>query len=164
MNYAAARPRIQSGDLLAWSHRGWSTWHDFKVQMVRAFTQSEYSHVATAWVVGGRVLVIEAVMPLVRIYPLSKLGEFYWLPQRAPWMPETEEYALAHVGEPYSQLQAMQAFFHNLKPDGLWECAELALNIAKQDGIDLGDKATPTAVVRAAQARPNAVTYLVEPD
>lgn len=152
MKYSDARPLIRSGDLLAWSHRApwYRSWHDFKIAMVRMFTMSEYSHVGTAWVVGGRVFVIEAVMPLVRIYPLSKLGEFYWMQLEAEWSEATLEYALSKVGEPYSQLQAMQAFFHLPSADALWECAELARAIAAHDGIDLGNKATPTAVVYAA--------------
>ena len=79
MIYKQARPMIRSGDVLAWSHRGIRSWHDLKIWLVRMFTRSEYSHVGTAWVVGNRVFVIEAVMPKVRIYPLSKLGDFYWL-------------------------------------------------------------------------------------
>jgi hypothetical protein len=165
MNYAQARPLIQSGDLLAWSHRApfWRSWHDFKIAMVRAFTQSEYSHVGTAWVVGGRVLVIEAVVPLVRIYPLSKAGEFYHLPLQAAWSDAALEYALGKVGHRYSQLQAMQAFFHLPAEDDRWECAELARAIAAQDGIHLGPKATPTAIVRAAQLLGSPCT-LVTPD
>jgi len=164
MRYEFARPLIRSGDLLAWSHREpwWRSWHDFKIAMVRAFTQSEYSHVGTAWVVGGRVFVIEAVIPLVRIYPLSNAGEFYHLPLDAAWSDKTLEFALSKVGHKYSQLQAMQAFFRLPKADDLWECAELARDIAAMDGISLGSKATPTAVVRAAQLN-GATCILVTP-
>lgn len=151
MKYADARSTIRSGDLLAWSHRGWWSWHDFKIQMVRMFTRSEYSHVAIAWVVGGRVFVIEAVEPLVRIYPLSKLGEFYHIALGAPWKPETEEVALSHVGVRYSQLDAIKAFFRPLGPNKVTECAALALNILHADGVDLGERATPDAVVYQAQ-------------
>jgi len=162
MRYAEARPLIRSGDLLAWSHRApwWRSWHDCKIALVRAFTQSEYSHVGTAWVVGGRVFVIEAVMPLVRIYPLSKAVEFYHLPLGAAWSDKALEYALGKVGHRYSQLQAFQAFFHLPANDDLWECAELTRAIALQDGIYLGDKATPTAVVRAAQLRGSTCTLV----
>jgi hypothetical protein len=164
MKYSEARPLIQSGDLLAWSHRDpwWRSWRDFKIAMVRAFTQSEYSHVGTAWVIGNRVFVVEAVMPLVRIFPLSKTGEFYHLPLQASWSDAALNFALAKVGHHYSQIQAMQAFFDLPQADDLWECAELARAIAKQDGIDLGNKATPTAVVRAAQLR-GATCTLVTP-
>jgi hypothetical protein len=96
--YSEIRSQIKSGDLLAFRHEGWKSWHDFKVQLVRMFTRSEYSHVAVAWVVGERVMVVEAVEPCVRIFPLSKLGSFYWIPLNAPWKKETEEKALSYVG------------------------------------------------------------------
>lgn len=164
MRYADARPLIRSGDLLAWSHRApwYRSWYDFKIAMVRAFTQSEYSHVGTAWVVGGRVFAIEAVMPLVRIYPLSKLGEFYHLPLGAKFDDDALEFALSKVGEPYSQVQAMQAFFHLPSDDSLWECAELVRKLAMLEGIDLGLNATPSGIVLAAQVRGVSCT-LVQP-
>ena len=102
MIYSEARATIRSGDILAWSHRGIKSWHDLKIWFVRMFTRSEFSHIGTAWVIGDRVFVIEAVMPLVRIYPLSKLGDFYHLPMGAPWRPSTEALALSKVGHKYS--------------------------------------------------------------
>jgi len=150
MKYLNARSQIRSGDVLAWSHRGWGTWHDIKIQGVRFFTQSEFSHVGLAWAVAGRVLVIEAVTPLVRIFPLSGLldQDCFWLPSEANWCQETEDFALSKVGQPYSQMQAMQAFFHLPTEDSQWQCAELVRSVLKKDGLDVGDKATPTAIVR----------------
>jgi hypothetical protein len=160
MDYAVIRPSIRSGDLLSWSHIGLGSWHDFKIWLVRLFMRSEYSHVGTAWVVGNRVFVIEAVMPLVRIFPLSALGDFYHLSMNAPWMPATEALALSRVGHKYSQLQAIQAPFGKPALDKLWECAELAATIALADGIDLGDVYTPGAVVLAAQKRGAQMIYV----
>jgi len=151
MRYSDVRSTIKSGDLLAWSHRGWGSWHDFKIQMVRFFTQSEYSHVATAWVIGGRVFVIEAVEPMVRIYPLSKLGSFYLIRMNAPWMLGTEDAALECVGADYKQLHAIKAFFAPLAKGDVSECAALVLDLMMRDGQYLGTRATPSAVVLEAQ-------------
>lgn len=163
MLYKEIRPQIRSGDLLAWSHSGWKTWHDWKVQGVRAFTQSEYCHVATAWVIGYRVFVIEAVQPLVRIFPLSSLlsGGAYWVPMNAPWKEETLEMALKAVGQPYSQLEAIEAFFQLPAENSLWECAELARRLAMSDGLDLGNRAVPTSVMKAAML--NSPCHLISP-
>jgi len=163
MKYSEKRGSIKSGDLLAWSHRTWGSWYDFKIQIVRIFTRSEYSHVATAWVVGQRVFAIEAVEPRARIFPLSRLGNFFHLPLEAPWRAETEEGALRDVGTEYRQLEAIKAFFRPLPSDSASECAALAIKIAKADGIDLGDRATPDAVVFAAQLR-GSPTHYVESD
>src|SRR5674476_1317199 len=124
LTYAETRPRVMSGDVLAWSMRdGWfSSFHNFKVRVVRMFTSSEFDHNAVAWVIGGRVFALEAVMPLVRIYPLSKLGDFYWLPM-GKWTPDAEEFALAHIGTPYSQAKAIRAFFGPVAHDEQEECA-----------------------------------------
>ena len=160
MIYKQARPMIRSGDVLAWSHRGIHSWHDLKIWVVRLFQRSEYSHVGTAWVVGNRVFVIEAVMPKVRIYPLSKLGDFYWLQMGAYWRKATETLALSFVGDDYSQLQAMVSPFITPPDDRRWECAELVATVARQDSIDLGAVYTPSEVVLAAQKRGAPLTYV----
>lgn len=153
MRYDQVRPMIKSGDLLAWTHRGWGSWYDFKIQMVRMFTRSEYSHVGVAWVSAGRVWVIEAVTPKVRVFPLSKLSPFYWLPMPVgPWDEERETAALAPVGDDYSQWQAIVSIAHKPTRDNLWQCAELAHMIEALFGIELGKDITPKGLVRAAQA------------
>lgn len=150
-HYKDIRHTIRSGDLLAWSHKGWKSWHDIKIQIVRFFLQTEYSHVGVSWVVGERVFVIEAVEPCVRIYPLSKLGDFYWLPLKAPWSQSTEEKALSYVGAEYKQLDAIKAFFKPFGKGKTSECAALVMTILDHDGIDLGNWATPDAVTLQAQ-------------
>ncbi len=161
MEYTKCRPTIASGDLLAWSHRGWASFYDWKVQFIRFCMQSEYSHVGVAWCVGERVFVIEAVEPRARIYPLSKLGSFYHIPMFAPWKKETEEAALSFVGAEYKQLQAIKAFFTPLDRGNVSECAALAIEVLMHDGISLGTRATPDAVVREAQRLGNP-TFFIE--
>ncbi|PHX98297.1 MAG: hypothetical protein CK529_13670 [Rhodospirillaceae bacterium] len=63
MIYNAARPSVRSGDLIAQSGGSWLDWHGIKINLVRMFTRSTYSHVGVAWVVGGRVFMLEAVKP-----------------------------------------------------------------------------------------------------
>jgi hypothetical protein len=160
-NYKDIRPNIRSGDLLAFRHEGWKSWHDIKVQLVRMFTRSEYSHVAIAWVVGERVFAIEAVEPMARIYPLSKLGDFYWIPMNAPWKKETEEKALSYIGSDYKQLEAIKAFFKPFGKGQTSECAALAITILDHDGIDLGMWATPDAVVLQSQLYGKPTMYVL---
>lgn len=156
MNYTAIRDQIQSGDVLAWSHYEWASWYDLQVQAVRICTESEYCHVGLAWVAGGRVWCIESVEPVVRVVPLSNLvgRGFYWLPMRVQMSEQELEFALAKVGHGrYSKLQAVQAQLGTLAigVDDQWECAELVIAARRLSGCDLGNKATPAAVVLAAQ-------------
>lgn len=164
MKYTNERDNIRSGDVLAWSHRGVRSWHDLKIWFVRLFQRSEYSHVGIAWVTGDRVFVIEAVQPLVRIFPLSKLLDdgAYWITTNAPWEPTTKALALECVGDKYSQPQAVQAPFEEPPEDRLWQCAELVGQVLRVDGIELGRVYTPSAIVRAAMARRGARSTLLE--
>lgn len=158
MDYAQARSRMKSGDMMAFSYRAsmFSSWYAFKVGMVRMFTKSEYSHVALIWVpkVGGRVFLIEAVMPRVRIYPLSNAlaeGEdCFWIPLDVKWTPRVEEFAMSHIGQEYSQLKAVAASMGNVSHGRFTECAEMAIDVLQKAGVRLGPVATPTAAVRQA--------------
>lgn len=154
MKYVDYRDSIKSGDLLAWSHRGWKSWYDIKVQMVRFFTQSEYSHVGTAWVYGGRIFVIESVSPYIRIVPLSNLLPCYLIKIYAPWKYETEKFALSLVGiGGYSQWEAVKAFFRKNDNPDKWECAEFVHELWKKDSLSLTPyKDTPSEVVLEAQS------------
>lgn len=163
ITYKEHRDKIRSGDVLAWSHRGWKSWRDIKIQLIRIFTRSEYSHTATAWVVADRVFVIEAVEPVARIFPLSKLGDFYHIPMDAPWHASTEEYALNKVGSDYKQLQAIKAYFESLGKDSAAECAALTIAIADKDGIDLGIKAIPAKVVQMALLLGKKLFFITNP-
>lgn len=154
MNYSECRRKIRSGDLLAWSHRGLRSWHDLEIAFVRLATRSEYSHVGIAWVTGGRVFVIDAVNPAVRIHPLSSLLPCFWMACK-PMSSAAENFALATVGQPYSKWQAIRAFFGDLKigTDGRWQCAEHVIKCMWANGVDLACRATPSEVVRTLHER-----------
>lgn len=153
--YAQARPSIRSGDLLAWTHRAWRSWYDVQIQAVRFFTQSEYSHVGVAWWAGDKLLVLEAVGAGVRIFPLSRLTPFYWLPMKADWAPEVEAWALDQVGLPYSKWQAVLAGLGLLRAgaDNVWQCAEYAQQVLDRLGVPLEGTPTPANLVYQAQRR-----------
>jgi hypothetical protein len=147
MHYTDTREKIQSGDVLAWTHRQWDTLTDLQSQAVRIATMSEYSHIGIAWVIAGRVFVLEAVGSGVRIFPLSRAGAFYWMP-RAIWDDEKEQVALLHVGEPYSKIDAIRSFFGASDPtDGMWFCSEYVCVVL---GLDV-EKQTPAEVIRYLQ-------------
>lgn len=156
MDYAQLRSSIKSGDLIAVSHYKWASWYDLQVQAVRFGTQSEYSHVGMAWVMGGRVWVIESVTPVIRLVPLSLMAAdgFYWAPLNTDISAPELEFALARIGAgKYSKWQAVLAQLRRLRigSDDLWECAEFIIACRRLSGVDLGAKATPSAVVRSAQ-------------
>ena len=150
MKYSTVRSSIRSGDLLASSHGSWRSWNEIRTNLVRIFTRSTYSHVGLAWVVGGRVFVLEAVKPKLRIFPLSQWGDFYLVPVDASWRADTEEFALARVGYDYSDLDAVKGFLDCLEPGKVSQCAAFVMEVLRNDGLVLGQRATPDAVVQAA--------------
>jgi hypothetical protein len=166
VKYNSIREKIKSGDLVALSHYVWASWYDLQVQAVRVFTQSEYAHVASTLVWGGRVWVVEAVSPLVRLVPLSLYVDKGFYHISLPEATDLEvQFALAHVGKgQYSKVQGVLAQLNKLKigEDALWECAEFTIACRRLSGVDLGGKATPSAVVQAA-LRDSTLQYVQGP-
>lgn len=153
MQYAIARKHIKTGDILAWSHRGWHSWYDFQIQLVRMFTRSEYSHVGIAWVAHERVFVIEAVGSGVRIFPLSNQLPCYWLGNQQSLQPHVLEWLMAQVGFAYeSKLKMVWSFLtgHKLKSNQRWQCSELVNMALVLNAQNLQCDDTPSAVVEAA--------------
>ena len=156
MQYANIRDQIKSGDLLAFTHTRARSFYDLQVWAVRISTASQFCHVAQVWTAGGRLWVLEAVTPSVRMVPLSHFVAegFYWIPMGAPMSDAELEAALEQVAAVgYSKWQAVLAFFGRLKlgADRLTQCCEYVITNRRLSGIDLGPIATPAAVVQSAQ-------------
>ena len=168
-NYSSYRCNIKSGDIIAYSHYEWASWYDLQVQAVRFFTQSEYSHVGLVIEFGKRLFILESVTPVIRLVPLSNtLGNdgFYHIPMDKDISDDELEFGLLKIGKgKYSKLQAIMAQLRKLKvgEDDLWECAEFVIECRKRSGVDLGDIATPSEVVKAAGKLGKSIN-LVVPD
>ena len=150
MIYQDARVDIQSGDLLAWSGR--STIGRF----IRSWTGSTASHVGVAWVVAGRVLVLEAREGRgVTVRPLSRALPAIWVQRDAPWPEALETLALERLGEPYSYWGALRAGLGLRLCSRGWQCAEYAASI-----LDISLRSpTPAALVEAVLTQsPNAAS------
>ncbi len=166
MKYSDTRSEIKSGDLILLSHQAWDSWGSIQSQVVKSVTQSEFSHVCVAWVIASRVFAIEAVVPKVRIMPVSNMfenGGIYWIPMPDKPMTEAElEFGLKHVGDSYSKLEAIMAQLELLKIgiSEAWECAELTICMRKLSGLDLGPKGTPAAVAKKALELGYTLKYL----
>lgn len=167
MSYAAERSNIRSGDLLAWGHEAWRSWHDLEVQAVRMCTRSEYAHVAVAWRMAGRVWVIEAVVPHIRVFPLSRLLPAYWLcgERRNAWTHDIEESVIKIVGQDYSKWEAVRAFFGKVVTgeNAKWQCAETAAYLRAALTLQDCQPQTPTKLVYEA-LRARASLKLLEGD
>ena len=134
MKYEDIRHEIKSLDVLGYSESGpWNSWRNIQLNLVKMGTMSEYNHVGLAYVIGGRVFVIEAVVPYIRIYPLSRELPFFWIPTPYKLDDSAEEKLLEKVGLPYSKWEAIKALFTTeTDSDKVWECAKLVNKVLVQ--------------------------------
>lgn len=166
MRYSDIRLKIKSGDLLAWTHKSWGSWNDWQIQFVRFFTQSEYSHVGLAYVIGSRIFVLEAVGSGVRMVPLSANIPFFLIQTGMRWNDRVEDLAVSKLGEKYSKWAAIKSFFIKIKPgeDRDWECAEYAMFIMQEAGFPIDCHCTPTDVIQWMQENLDAPLYAITKD
>lgn len=144
--YPHIRPTIRSGDLLAWRGNGLAG------RIVRHWTGESWSHVGLAWVIGGRVLVLEAREGRgVVAAPLSRRLSCYHLPTGAAWDDAMQSRAIEALGEPYNVLDAIRAGL-GLRPRGAgWQCAEYAGYVLGLPGKTPGDVVEVCVGLMAAQ-------------
>lgn len=144
------RQAIKSGDLLIWKKSKKSLISNWTIELIRFFTRSDFAHVGIAWVMDGRVFVVEATQPVVRLTIVKDNDEFYHAPMVIEWSDTSEEYLIDKIGLKYSVFDAIRAFLgKTLDNDRRYQCAELANEFYKTHGIELGDAFTPSKLVEA---------------
>lgn len=162
MEYKNIRDQIKTGDLLVWKNDRLNFLSNLFLKIVRFFTSSEFAHVAIAWRVRDRLFVIEATIPSIRIYPVSKFDEFYHIPMNVSPTEEQLDYLLNKVGLAYSKIDAVRAYIGETLPDDdKWQCVELANKFYKHIGLDYGDNWTPTKFVNAILTAPDKFLHYV---
>lgn len=124
--YEDYRKNIKTGDLLVWSEQNPTSLVEWFLYFVQTFTRSSYDHTGTAWVVGERVLVIEAVFPKVAISVLSSMRNFYHLPVPIEWKPEYEEHLLGNIGKKYGVINILKMLLGIGRTDpDQWFCSQM---------------------------------------
>ena len=101
--YDLRRSSIRSGDLLLFREHTFWSW------LIRHVTGSDYCHVALAWVIGGRVMLLECRQASgVSVRMLSEALPCDWIATNCEWTDEIEEAALARLQTRYSILDAIR--------------------------------------------------------
>lgn len=151
--YHDERSYMRSGDLIAWDKGSGGIISKLTMFFIKIFTGSRYGHVGVLWVKSGRVFVIEATQPYVRITPVSALKEFFHIPTRVRWLKRYEEFLLSKVGLKYSLMDCIRAYFGTLnnkeKDNNRYQCAELACEFYKLANILKEDYYEPGCLVDA---------------
>ena len=154
MRYSEARDRIKTGDMLLWvDHHGGDTRGVIERWIVRHGTASPYTHVGIAWVICGRLMVMELTLRGCAPRLLSLAGSFDWAPAPRELSENGLSFALSCFGVwIYSRWQAilgaLKALAIGVDQEG--QCAEFALAVWGKDGMAPGDTATPGACAEGA--------------
>lgn len=146
--YKSKRDSIKSGDLLVWSSSNNEPFWSYK-NIIRFFTRSEYAHVAIAWVIANRVMIVDVATPRISIRPLSEMSDCYHIPMNIDWNNYLEQKLLSYVGKPYSILQAIMSYFTKPIKDNKWHCVEMAKDFYSFAGIEIDSDYTPSGLVKA---------------
>ncbi len=155
MKYAEYRNNLKSGDVVAWSGKG------FKPALIRFFTKSEYTHVGVVWTYRGRVFVIEQIFPEARVFPLSELLPFHVLHLNKVLTAEAEDVAFSYLGiTKYSNWEAIKSLVGlNNSPDK-WQCVEFCKAILKANGTEISCRDVPSDFVKEIQKISPSMVYL----
>lgn len=152
LKYLEYRSNIRSGDILVWSKRKLTTINDLFGWLVRLFTQSEYNHVGIAWVYNDRVFVLDAVIPYIRIIPLSNVVPFYIIPMDIELNKESEYFAFNLIGiGKYSISEAIKAYFDSNTLNEKWQCVEFVKEILRLNNINIEGRDVPSDFVLELQ-------------
>lgn len=161
--YDSHRSEIRSGDLLVWSNDKVSKTSNIYLSIIRFFTSSEYAHVGIALRIFGRLFVVEATSPYIRLVPVSLKDEFYHIPLKIKWNVNHIDLLFGYLGTKYSKLDAFKAYFGiRLNKNNRWQCVELAIDFYKKIGLDFGNNYTPTGFVKNVLNVTNKPIYLVK--
>lgn len=140
MKYEMSRKSFQSGDVIVWSG------NSFFSKIIKFFTKSIYTHVGIVICFGERIFIVEAlegkgvgmILLSKKKRPFYRISNIYW------WNEYREIEALQHLGENYSFVGCIKAYFKfPNRYDHYWQCAEFVNHI-----LELGlNEETPYKVV-----------------
>lgn len=165
MKYEDLRKRIKTGDLLVWATiPNWK--HPItaiQIWLVKAFTQSAFSHVGVAFWVRNRLMVIDATGKGVLLRPISQDLPNYVVHRKKVLSSVSIDWAFSKIGQKYSRFDAVLAYFSELKTgeNVRWQCTELSNAIYASDGEHF-ESLVPSTFVDEAMVKWNTNLVKVE--
>lgn len=124
--YLDIRDELTSGDIVVTCKGDMKSFNNFLSLLIRVFTASSYSHVGVVVKLGNRCFIVEATPPVVRLFPVSKLKNFYVLKMEESLTREDENRLFDYLGMPYSDWNSIASYFTGRPLDnGKLQCAQL---------------------------------------
>lgn len=154
--YSEMRNEIKTGDLIAYDTEEISSFFSFVLFLYQKILKAKYTHVGIAVNLGGRIFLVEATPPEVRLIPLSMCGNFYHIKTN---MTTSQDSMLSnlfsHLGKKYSLMDLAKSVIGFSNDPSDQYCSELAGDFYNQFGYLVDRKAgqTPDSIVEAVLER-----------
>ena len=127
VRYSEIRDTLTTGDLVSWKAGKVNSFFSAILKIYQKILKPKSVHVGIVFVVGGRTFIVEARPPVVRIYPLSRMEDFYLIRTNIPDDKANVDFLLQEVGVEYGILDLIRGLlFADGKNNKELYCSELA--------------------------------------
>lgn len=136
--FSDIQEEIQTGDLICWRINRADSFFTFILYLYHKFFKATYSHIAIAVRMGDTVFAVEATYPLVRMMPLSRLGNFYLYRLGIPYKRSNTTVLLRHLGKRYSLWDMLKNMLSISSSTEDFYCSELGNDFYENIGFFKG--------------------------
>lgn len=123
--YSEIRDTIKTGDLVSWKAGKINSIFSFILYVYQKILKPKSVHVGIVVNIGGRLLVVEARPPAIRIFPLSMMENFYLIRTNIPEEQNNIDLLLQEIGVPYSAWDVAKGLFYLDNDTSNIYCSEL---------------------------------------
>lgn len=125
--YSEIRSDIKTGDLISWKAGKVNSIFSFILYVYQKILKPKSVHVGIVVNdIGGRLLVVEARPPAVRIFPLSMMEDFYLIKTNIPYEQNDIDFLLKKLGVKYGALDVIKGLFYLDNDRERLYCSEIA--------------------------------------
>lgn len=154
--YSQIRSELKTGDLIAWNTSEIDSVFGLVLYLYQKILKANYTHVGMVVRTGGRVFLLEATPPQVRLIPLRMTSDFHWIKTDVKADPELQiNFLLGHLGKKYSILDLIKILLKLGRSNDDYYCSELAGRFYNEFGFitDRQIGFTPDSLVKAVLDR-----------
>lgn len=127
VQYSEIRSSLKTGDLVSWKAGKINSFFTVILKLYQKIFNPKSVHVGIVFVIGGRIFVVEARPPQIRIYPLSRMEDFYLIRTNIPDHKNDINLLLTKVGVKYGLVDLIRGIlFGKGKNNRFLYCSELA--------------------------------------
>jgi hypothetical protein len=124
-NYSEIRDSIRTGDLVSWKAGKVTSFFGLVLYLYQKILKPKSVHVGIVMTLGGRLFVVEARPPAVRIFPLSCMDDFYLVRTNIPFEQNNIDFLLKEIGVPYGVIDLILGIANLYNDKDQVYCSEL---------------------------------------